>query len=199
MGASLSRSGLARLGPAGVDRIQRIPRPVSTDDERHLASEDESDHGVIGRLIRRMRISEPPRRFQALATNVLKASLGMAAVAWIPGDTRDEIVVSGSIEGLRPSSYRDLDPCRAARHAGGQAARAASSRPGRGSGPVHRYASVAAGSAGWLIAVNPPGDRPIGTAEIERMQYVASLIATQPTTPGSTPSSRSCSSASSGR
>ena len=42
-----------------------------------------------------------------------------------------------------------------------------------------RYVSVAAGSVGWLVAVNPLDDRPIHAADVERLQYVASLIATQ--------------------
>jgi putative nucleotidyltransferase with HDIG domain len=168
---------LLAWGQQALSRIQEIPG-TRHDKERHLANEDESDHGVIGRLIRRMRISEPPRHFQALATNVLKASLGMAAAAWIPADTRDEIVVSGSIEGLRPSSYRDLIPA-GTRDSSGVSGESRIVSTGSGSGPVRRYASVAAGSAGWLIALNPSGDRPIGTPEIERMQYVASLIATQ--------------------
>jgi putative nucleotidyltransferase with HDIG domain len=44
---------------------------------------------------------------------------------------------------------------------------------------VHRYAAVAAGAVGWLIAVNPLDDRPIATPDVERLQYVASLIETQ--------------------
>ena len=130
MGATCPEPALLAWGQQALSRIQENPETRRSADERHLANEDESDHGVIGRLIRRMRISEPPRHFQALATNVLKASLGMAAVAWIPGDSRDEIVVSGSIEGLRPSSYRDLIPAGPRDTAGGRAARAASSRPG---------------------------------------------------------------------
>jgi putative nucleotidyltransferase with HDIG domain len=44
---------------------------------------------------------------------------------------------------------------------------------------LYRFASVPAGTAGWLVAVKPLQDRLIGTPEIERMQYVASLIAAQ--------------------
>jgi putative nucleotidyltransferase with HDIG domain len=139
---------------------------------------EESDHVVIGRLIRRMKISESPRRFQALATNVLKASLGMAAVAWVPVDSCEEIVVSGSIEGMRSSSYRNLIPA-APRDAEGGSAEGRIVASGSGTPPVHRYVSVSVGSSGWLVAANPTRDEPPGTPEIERMQYVASLIATQ--------------------
>jgi putative nucleotidyltransferase with HDIG domain len=44
---------------------------------------------------------------------------------------------------------------------------------------VRRFASVPAGTAGWLLAINPLDDRPIGSSEVERMQYVASLIVAQ--------------------
>src|SRR5262249_23045452 len=47
---------------------------------------EESEHVIIGRLIRRLRISDPPHRFQALATTVLRSSLDVAAVAWVPHD-----------------------------------------------------------------------------------------------------------------
>jgi len=48
-----------------------------------------------------------------------------------------------------------------------------------GNPAVRRYAAVAAGSLGWLFAVNPLGDRAITEEDLERLQYVASLIATQ--------------------
>jgi putative nucleotidyltransferase with HDIG domain len=44
---------------------------------------------------------------------------------------------------------------------------------------VQRFASVAAGSFGYLVAINPLADRAIVRADIERLQFVASLIATQ--------------------
>ncbi len=42
-----------------------------------------------------------------------------------------------------------------------------------------RFAAVASGSVGWLVAVNTPEDRPFSPPEIERLHYVASLIETQ--------------------
>jgi len=41
------------------------------------------------------------------------------------------------------------------------------------------YASVAAGSLGWLVAVNPLDDRAFAPPDIERLQFIASLVATQ--------------------
>ncbi len=67
-----------------------------------------SEHVVIGRLIRRLRVSEPPDRFHPLATNVLRSSLGVEAVAWVPRESREPVIVSGAVDGLEPSSYRAL-------------------------------------------------------------------------------------------
>jgi putative nucleotidyltransferase with HDIG domain len=142
------------------------------------SGDEENEHVVIGRLIRRMRISDSPARFQALATNVLRTSLGMAAVAWVPSDAHEPIVVSGEIEGFRSVSYRSFIPTNPRDSA--YVVNDASQHTVTTSSPlVHRFASVPAGSAGWLVAADPLHDRPIGTPEIERMQYVASLIATQ--------------------
>jgi putative nucleotidyltransferase with HDIG domain len=102
----------------------------------------------------------------------------MAAVAWVSSDLHEPVVVSGEIPGLRSSAYRDFI-CRDSRDSAylvnentqiGGSARAHF---------VQRFVSVPAGTAGWLIAVNPLHDRLIGTTDVERMQYVASLIAAQ--------------------
>ncbi len=69
---------------------------------------EESEHVVIGRLIRRLRISDPPDRFQELATTVLRSSLGVAAVAWVPRDPHEPVIVGGSVEGLDAQTYRLL-------------------------------------------------------------------------------------------
>jgi putative nucleotidyltransferase with HDIG domain len=177
-GPECPEPALLAWGRQALGRLGHDPGQARPETRPETAVPEESDHVVIGRLIRRMRISESPRSFQALATNVLRSSLGMAAVAWIPSDTREEIVVSGSIEGLRPGSYRELIPT-APREAAGGSAESRMVATGAGTPPVRGYASVAAGSAGWLVAANHGRDRPIGVPEIERMQYVASLIATQ--------------------
>jgi putative nucleotidyltransferase with HDIG domain len=138
----------------------------------------ENEQVVIGRLIRRMRISDSPTRFQALATNVVRTSLGMAAVAWVPTEPHEPVVTSGEIEGMRSSAFRAIVPSNSRDSAlvvnhPEQDARGVT-LPG-----AFRYVSVAAGGAGWLVGLNPSHKRPIGTADVERMQYVAALIATQ--------------------
>jgi putative nucleotidyltransferase with HDIG domain len=136
---------------------------------------EESEHVVIGRLIRRLRISDPPDRFQELAVTVLRSSLGVQAVAWVPRDPHEPVIVGGTVEGLDPPAYRLL-PAPTGRETivvrneiG--AGRSQSIHPS-----VVRYAAVSAGSLGCVIAVNPLDDRPIAADEAERLQYVASLI-----------------------
>jgi putative nucleotidyltransferase with HDIG domain len=143
-----------------------------------IASRDaEGEHVVIGRLIRRMRISDSPSKFQTLAANVLRTSLGMSAVAWVPSDTSESIVVSGEAEEFSANSLRALAcqvPCDSV---------FLSDEPPRETSPlvpgVRRFASVPAGTAGWLVGVNPIDGHPIDVSAIERMRYVASLIVAQ--------------------
>ncbi len=139
---------------------------------------EESEHVVIGRLIRRLRISDPPDRFQELATTVLRSSLGVAAVAWVPRDPHEPVIVGGSVEGLDAQTYRLLPA-----PAGRETIVVRNEITAGLSQIVHpnvtRYAAVSAGSLGCLIAVNPLNDRPFDPDEAERLQYVASLIETQ--------------------
>jgi HD-GYP domain-containing protein (c-di-GMP phosphodiesterase class II) len=140
-----------------------------------------SEHVVIGRLIRRLRVSEAPGRFDALATGVLRSSLGVDAVAWVPRDEREPVVVSGRVEGMAPSSYRSLIP---ARPPEGILVSDDVGEARRHSCPpstVARYASAAGGACGWLVAVNPPRRRPFSPAECERLHHVAALIEAQST------------------
>lgn len=73
-----------------------------------LPRDDQSERLVLGRLIRRLRISDPPEHFQSVATTVLRTSLNMSAVVWVPKESYDSIVVSGSVDGLDLQAYRDL-------------------------------------------------------------------------------------------
>jgi hypothetical protein len=140
--------------------------------------DEDSEHVVIGRLIRRLRISEPPDRFHVLSTTVLRSSLGVEVVAWVPRDEREPVVVAGALEGVGPSAYRALTPPADDEATGGGGPAVWGRRPIVPPG-VGRYATAIAGSAGWIVAVNPPGGRPFAPAEVERLHYVASLIETQ--------------------
>ncbi len=157
---------------------------LSTADPDSVASPDVnggsgSEHVAIGRLIRRLRVSQPPGRFHQLAANVLRSSLGAEAVAWVPRSPGESPVVSGQVDGMNATSYREL-----ALPAGRDTAQV--TRPGaRGRGPrrlatpVRQFVKATAGSAGWLVAVNPPEGRSFLPSEVERIHYVASLIDTQ--------------------
>jgi HD-GYP domain-containing protein (c-di-GMP phosphodiesterase class II) len=158
-----SGRGVGSVGAATASRWTRV---------------EESEHVIIGRLIRRLRISDPPHSFQSLATTVLRSSLDVAAVAWVPKDPREPVIIGGSVEGLDPQGFRAL-PSPTGRETTLISNDADTSHSRRVPPTVHRYAAVAAGSVGWLIAVNPLDDRPLAATDLERLQYVASLIETQ--------------------
>jgi HD-GYP domain-containing protein (c-di-GMP phosphodiesterase class II) len=151
----------------------------ASDTDLHVAPlEEKNERAVIGRLIRRLRISDSPQHFQTVATTVLRTSLEMAAVAWIPKDPHDAAIISGVVKGLTTACYRDF-PSPAGRESTFVYSDDGTTDPVLASSAVRRYASVAGGSVGWLLAINPLDERPINEADLERLQYVASLIATQ--------------------
>ncbi len=145
-----------------------------SDSSRDLGNE----HVVIGRLIRRLRVSESPERFHLLAANVLRSSLRVEAVAWVPRDPSEAVIVAGSVAGMDLLSYRSLTQSAAADGGGGSRDTPDARRPRGLPAAVGRYATAPAGTAGWLVAVNPTEDRPFSPAEVERLHYVASLIET---------------------
>src|SRR5205807_1636979 len=63
---------------------------------------------LTDRLARRLRVSEPAERFQELATSALRDALDVEAVAWVPGRSREPVVVAGGVEGLSAESYRGM-------------------------------------------------------------------------------------------
>jgi HD-GYP domain-containing protein (c-di-GMP phosphodiesterase class II) len=138
-----------------------------------------NEHVVIGRLIRRLCVSESPDRFHLLAANVLRSSLGVEAVAWVPRDAGEPVVVAGSVVGMEPLSYRSLSQSVAHDGASPSEDTLAVRRPRGVPSTARGFIAVAAGTAGWLVAVNTPEDRPFSSAEVERVHYVASLIETQ--------------------
>lgn len=137
-----------------------------------------ADQLVIGRLIRRMRISDHPRRFQSLTANVVRTSLGVEAVAWVPADSFEPVIVSGEIAGFSNSSYRTLAPVSMKDSAFVMAPPRVDSDQDE-SNLIRQYAVVTGDSVGWLIAANPPHDHPLDGTELEIMQFAASLITTQ--------------------
>jgi hypothetical protein len=155
------------------------PREKGGSDPRSIPHPVDGDKGIaINRLIRRLRISDPPHQFQTVATTVLRTSLNLSAVAWVPKDAHEPVVVSGEIEGLSAQGYRGFPS--PAGHDSAILCPDEKTAQSRGAPTcVQRYASVAAGSLGWLLAVNPLDDRSLNTADIERLQHVGSLIVAQ--------------------
>jgi HD-GYP domain-containing protein (c-di-GMP phosphodiesterase class II) len=140
---------------------------------------DGSERLLIARLIRRLKISDPPERFQSLAVNALRNALGAAAVAWVPGAHGEQVMISGEIAGLKPNDYRSIIP--PSRH---DAVSITNDWDGPPEIGLKRLAVVAAetqGSTSWLLAANPAEGRSFEAAELEILQPVASLIATQQT------------------
>ena len=132
------------------------------------------------RLIRRLRISDPPERFQRLAVVAAREALGVEVVAWVPGQPRDPVVVAGGLSGLSPEGYRALLP-----EADGEVARvdnAPEPPPGVALSRLLVVAAAAEGDqapSGWLVAANPADDRRFAPLDVELLQPVAALLGTQ--------------------
>src|SRR5207245_1260145 len=109
-----------RSGPLSTSKSRAaksaaaIPAPANSSSAvRRAHAQGHPDGGertIVARLIRRLRISHPPERFQQLATNALRTALNVKAVAWVPCHHAEPVVVSGDIGQLRPDGYRILIP-----------------------------------------------------------------------------------------
>jgi HD-GYP domain-containing protein (c-di-GMP phosphodiesterase class II) len=143
---------------------------------------ERSDRLLTARLIRRLRVSDQPERFQDLALHAVKSALRVAAVAWVPTLPGEATVIVGGVKGMTGREFLALVPSKGAdgiflnNNEGGATADPPS--------PARRVVAVAADAAsttGWIIAVNPIDDRPFATPDVELIQPVASLIGTQRT------------------
>ncbi len=148
---------------------------------RHVAGPDgtraSQATSLAERLIRRLRVSDPPDKFQRLAADELRTFLGVEAVAWVPAARREPIVVSGQIDEFKPEQLREYtrDP------AGGVWVSDSSAEitdAGLRHVAVAGVAGEGGGAVGWLFAANPIGEFGFG-AEVEMLSTVAGLIATQ--------------------
>lgn len=133
---------------------------------------------VVGKLIRRLRISDPPERFQQTAVNALRVAMGLAAVAWVPCHHAEPVVVSGEVGGLKGNGFRSLIPCSASKDVV-----VLENDPQQPADPeLRRMVAASAdssGSIGWLVAFNPLDGRAFTPADAELLQPVASLVVTQ--------------------
>ncbi len=164
----------------GREVANRLREPAGGTDHRRAPADrdEESERQVVGRLIRRLRISVPPHDFQQIATTVARTSLNVEAVAWVPKSPSEPVVVSGRARGLDAQTYRAL-PAPSGRESTLIQRYAPAKMIDGAPAALRGYASVAAGSLGWLLAVNPLDDRALDAPDIERLQFIASLIATQ--------------------
>ena len=92
-------------------RGEAFPRPAAA------ASPFRGEGGdrlLTARLIRRLRVSDPPERFQDLALHALRSALGVAAVAWVPTQPGEPTVVVGEVKGMTAARLPGPGPRRAA-------------------------------------------------------------------------------------
>ena len=158
-------------------RGEAFPRPASVPSPFRGEG---GDRLLTSRLIRRLRVSDPPERFQDLALHALRSALGAAAVAWVPTQSGESTVVVGEVKGMTSREFQALMPS-------GNADGVLLANGGADDEvppPVRRMVAVAADASspvGWIIAVNPADDRLFATPDVELIQPVASLIGTQRT------------------
>ncbi|SIO46439.1 HD domain-containing protein [Singulisphaera sp. GP187] len=134
---------------------------------------------LIARLIRRLKISDPPERFQNLALSALRGAMGVEAVAWVPCQHHEPVMLNGEVAGLSASDCHGLIS-----RSKNELVQVDNQPSGFPALALRRLAAVAAdsqGLTGWLVALNPLDGRPFTAAEVEILQPVASLIATQQT------------------
>jgi HD domain len=158
-------------------RGEAFPRPASASSPFRAEG---GDRLLTSRLIRRLRVSDPPERFQDLALQALRTALGVSAVAWVPTQVGESTVVIGEVKGMTSREFQALMPSGNAD--GVLLANGGSDDDGHS--PIRRMAAVAtdvSSPAGWIIAVNPADDRLFATPDVELIQPVASLIGTQRT------------------
>ena len=131
---------------------------------------------MIDHLIRRLRVSERPERFQKRATLAVRDVLRLETVAWIPASSRELPVVAGEIPGITRESLHDLIAEL------GHNRVLICNRPNPRVDPVIKSYAVAAadsdGQAGWLVAINPRDGRPF-SGEVSLLRTVASLLGAQ--------------------
>lgn len=135
------------------------------------------DRSLYDRLTKRMRVSDPPERFQRMSLASLRDELGVAVAAWVPSSDREHVVAAGKIEGFELDQCRELVPESTEDYIRLMNDPLASTCVG-----VERFLAVAVDdgpAAGWVILINPLDGRPLGGREIGLAQSVAILIGVQ--------------------
>jgi HD-GYP domain-containing protein (c-di-GMP phosphodiesterase class II) len=140
-----------------------VPRVGTSRGSGSGSREESRESSTIDRLIRRLRVSDPPDRYQRKATESLRAKLAVAAGVWVPASAREPVVISGEISGLGPLAYRDL---------------VHGSRP-PGVGRVAVVTADSGDAAGWMVAVDSADGPPFSEDQLAQLSRVASLVAAQ--------------------
>lgn len=160
--------------------VETCPNRVATNCSEGTSGElliRPSASQVVDRLIRRLRVSDPPERFQRLACEAVRAMLAVEAVAWVPTARREAVVIAGQVDRLDVDSLRDLTP----ENSGGVWVSSGATKP---ADSPFRQAAVAHATGdgnatvGWIVAANPIDAVAFGP-EVELLPTVAALIATQ--------------------
>lgn len=156
------RAVAAELAPPASDCPRGGPNSMTRGREAFL----------LDRLIRWLRISDAPERFQRLAVDGIREELGFEAVAWLPIPGRGTAMISQGPTEFTTESFRALIPptmvedVRIVR------------RPSQAPQVELVVVAVAdaAVPAGWIVAVNPTSGAAPRPAALELMQLVALLI-----------------------
>lgn len=174
-GPSCPTPALCAWGQSIADRHFATPAVPNSSD----VQAPEPANQIIGRLIRRLRISDPPERFQQLAVNAIRSAMGVQAVAWVPANHYDPIVQSGEIGGLNGHGLRTLMPHNHDPKKSFLVVNQFEASVGYDLKRMVAATAEAQGSLGWLYAFNPLVDRPFSVLDGDLVQTVASSIATQ--------------------
>ncbi len=129
---------------------------------------------LLDELIRRLRVSDPPDRFQLGATRALREELGAAAVAWVPASPREPVIIGGAVPDLTSDDYRRLVPTRP-----DPPIRFLDTTGPNGLRRMILVADAAETPAGWLVLVDLSDDRLLSASEIETVHSVALLLVAQ--------------------
>jgi HD-GYP domain-containing protein (c-di-GMP phosphodiesterase class II) len=128
------------------------------------------------RLIRELSVSDPPARYQRMATAAVQQQLKVEIAAWVPHDPHEPLVSAGEIPGFPVESLRPMV------HEYGNQAVWVSNRPAVHWAPaIRNIAILRCGSripVGWLVVANTQDRKPIAS-ELETLITIASSIATQ--------------------
>lgn len=126
------------------------------------------------RLIRRLRVSDPPERFQRLVTRAIRETLGAGSVAWVPASPRESVIVDGQVGELSADAYRSLVP-----ESTDDTIQVEIEATALGSQWSVIVATDKESSAGWLVLTRPTTSLAVLPDEVELLRASASIISVQ--------------------